>query len=60
MLFKFRCFYSQLFFAEIMIVSIPLFMYLAFYLFIFNSDPVVRDDMNNYISQYYSEASSGK
>lgn len=24
------------------------------------SDPVVRDDMNNYISQYYSEASSGK
>lgn len=21
---------------------------------------VVRDDMNNYISQYYSEASSGK
>lgn len=25
-----------------------------------NSDPVVRDDMNNYISQYYSEVSSGK
>ena len=25
-----------------------------------NSDPVVRDDMNNYISQYYSEASSGE
>lgn len=25
-----------------------------------NLDPVVRDDMNNYISQYYSEASSGK
>uniref|UniRef100_A0A1A8HBL2 Chromosome 15 open reading frame 27 n=1 Tax=Nothobranchius korthausae TaxID=1143690 RepID=A0A1A8HBL2_9TELE len=23
-----------------------------------NTDPVVRDDMNNYISQYYSEASS--
>ncbi|KAM6942986.1 transmembrane protein 266-like [Xenentodon cancila] len=23
-----------------------------------NADPVVRDDMNNYISQYYSEASS--
>ena len=25
-----------------------------------DTDPVVRDDMNNYISQYYSETSSGK
>ncbi len=36
------------------------FIYLPFVYFYLNSDPVVRDDMNNYISQYYSEASSGK
>ncbi len=34
-------------------------LWLTFICYVF-SESVVQDDMNNYISQYYSEPSSGK